>query len=130
MFCFVFAFLMSQVVLKSEPLQVELAVSSEEQVLGLMNHAYLPEGHGMLFVYEEPKTLVFAMKKTKIPLSIGFFDATGRLLQIEHMHVVKDFSAQAPLYVSKRPAQYALEVPMGWFERHGILPGDQLEWKR
>ena len=120
------ALVMSQIILQNESLNVELAITEQERSTGLMHHTSLLEGQGMLFIYLEPTTLCFAMKTTQIPLSIGFFDANRRLLQIEDMPVAN--GKKQSRYLSKRPAQYALEVPLGYFERHHIEPGALFEW--
>ena len=127
MFVYSLAFLMSHIVLGPEPLQVELALTQREHGVGLMQRTELPEGRGMLFIYQEAEILSFWMKDTKIPLSVGFFDKNRRLLEIQHMQVSQE--AEPPLYVSGHPAQYALEVPLGWFERHGISPGASFQWR-
>lgn len=45
---------------------------------------------------------------------------------MEPMKSVMD--QQTPLYRSQSPAQYALEVNKGWFERHKIKVGTQWNW--
>lgn len=102
---------------------VEIADTVSTRNLGLMDRSSLPEGNGMLFVYEEPETLSFWMKNTKIPLSIGFFDAERRLIQVEDMDPPKTRESPLRIYSSSFPAQYALEVPQHWFKKHKIPYG-------
>jgi uncharacterized protein len=104
---------------------VERAETEEAQAQGLMNRLILPEGTGMLFIFDEPEILSFWMKNTLIPLSIGFFDENRCLINIENMDPPKNGSL--PTYKSQKPARYALEVPQGWFERHHIHPPMQFE---
>jgi uncharacterized protein len=118
----------AQIRLQNERLVVEIARTIHEQAMGLMGRKDLPEGTGMLFVYEKPQILYFWMKNTHIPLSIGFFDASRRLINIEDMDPPK--GQELPVYQSQKPARYALEVPQGWFDRHGIRPGLRFEWER
>lgn len=106
-------------------LSVEIAETEEERVKGLGGRDFLPENSGMLFVYEKPRILSFWMKDTSIPLSIAFFDKDRRLTHIEHMNP----SLELPLFQSKSPCAYALEVPQGWFEKHQIGPGAQFTIK-
>lgn len=103
---------------------VEIADTASSQEMGLMHRETLPPDHGMLFVYNQPEILSFWMKNTKIPLSVGFFDQQQRLLQIEHMNPPKKPDA-CPVYQSKFPAKYALEVPQHWFEEHKIAIGNK-----
>ena len=62
---------------------VEIADDAAERAQGLMGRTALPEGHGMLFVYESARPASFWMKDTLIPLDMLFFDAAGRL---RHVH--------------------------------------------
>ncbi|MBF8263837.1 MAG: hypothetical protein HW387_1502 [Parachlamydiales bacterium] len=111
----------------NEPLTVDLAQTPSERSLGLMGRKSLPEGTGMLFVYEKPGILSFWMKNTRIPLSIAFFDAGRRLINTVDMDPPQ--GTHLPIYQSAKPAQYALEVPQGWFESHGIRPSMRFEWE-
>ena len=80
-----------------------------------MGRSHLPENSGMMFVFEEPKTYCFWMKNTLIPLSVGFIDAQGRLVQIAHMQ-----PKSLQHHCAKQPVLYALEVNQGWFERNDV----------
>ncbi|MBV9488415.1 MAG: DUF192 domain-containing protein [Verrucomicrobia bacterium] len=100
-------------------LVVEVADTEESRSTGLMYRASLPSDHGMLFVFDQPMQANFWMKNTKIPLSIGFLDSSGKLLETRDM---QPFSETLTTSRSDRVA-YALEVNQGWFERNHVLPG-------
>jgi uncharacterized membrane protein (UPF0127 family) len=102
-------------------LEVEIADTHESRAKGLMGRLDLEEDHGMLFVYKTAQPLCFWMKNTFIPLSIAFFNEDKVLLQILDMD--PPFQEPYPLYKSKTPALYALEVPQGWFRKKKIKPG-------
>lgn len=116
----------AQIRLGNEVLTIEIARTHETRSRGLMGRTELSEGKGMLFIYEESKRLVFWMKNTPIPLSIGFFDEDKTLINILDM--------DPPIgnifirYRSRAPALYALEVPQGWFEKHGIQIGTKFSF--
>ena len=101
-------------------LNLEIAATPEARRCGLSSRSGLPPDGGMLFVL--PKTMPFAvwMKNTRIPLSIAFIDAAGRITAIEQM------VPQRPdvIYDSKQPVRYAVEVNQGWFDKHGVHAGD------
>lgn len=101
-------------------LTVEIADTLSSRNQGLMGKDSIPDGYGMLFVYDKPQKIAFWMKNTKIPLSIGFFDAEKRLVQIEDMDPPKSPEATLRTYASSLPVQYALEVPQNWFKLHKI----------
>src|SRR5574341_2349311 len=65
--------------------QIELATTPDEQILGLMYRDKLEDNGGMLFIFPRQKILSFWMKDTRIPLSIAFIKADGRITQIESM---------------------------------------------
>ncbi|MDR1588064.1 MAG: DUF192 domain-containing protein [Treponema sp.] len=101
------------------PLKVELAKTGDEQARGLMYRKQLPEGEGMLFIFERDKVLSFWMKDTLIPLSIAFIAADGRIIDIKDMQALDTNTVN-----SSRSVRYALEVPQGWFKRMGVGEGD------
>lgn len=112
-----------------ENLSAEIADTRERQSQGLMWRKELADGKAMLFPYEQEQILNFWMKNTLIPLSIGFFDANRRLVDIQDMipgdpklpdHLL-------PQTMSRAPAKYALEVPLGWFKRKKISLGAELK---
>jgi uncharacterized protein len=106
------------------PVRVEIADTEAEQQTGLMGRSALAEDAGMLFVFEGEQALSFWMKDTLIPLSIAYFDAEGRIVDIQDMQPLDDVP---PHYVSAEPAQYALEVNQGFFEEWGVMVGDTVE---
>jgi uncharacterized membrane protein (UPF0127 family) len=104
-------------------LNAEVADTPQTSQNGLMFRDSLPENRGMLFVFEHPKTAFFWMKNTKIPLSIAFIDSTGKILEIKSLKPLDETTVPS---ASDRVA-FALEVNEGWFGRHGISPGAQID---
>jgi uncharacterized membrane protein (UPF0127 family) len=102
---------------------VEIADDPEARSRGLMNRDSLPENRGMLFVYPQEQILSFWMRNTRIPLDIAFIDQNGFILEIQQMEPHDDAS-----HASKQPAMYALEMRKGWFEDHGVEPGEKVEF--
>lgn len=103
------------------PLQAELARSETEQEKGYMGRKTIPDGTGMLFVYESDRKMYFWMKNTPHPLSIAYIDSSG---------VIRDIFDMQPLSLatveSSGSVRYALEVPQGWFGRVGVKAGDKI----
>jgi uncharacterized membrane protein (UPF0127 family) len=104
--------------------RVEVADDLAEQAKGLMYRTTLGENRGMLFVYPDERELSFWMKDTLIPLSIAFIDSERRIIDIQDMKPLDD---EPPHYVSAEPAQYALEVNQGFFEKGGVKVGDRVD---
>lgn len=103
-------------------LEVEVATTPEEYILGLMYRDTLEENGGMLFIFPKERFLSFWMKDTRIPLSIAFIKANGRIAQIESM---KPYSLDT--HVSKEKVKYALEMKEGWFKAHNVKEGDAVK---
>lgn len=109
-------------------LDVELASTSAQWYKGLMHRKSLGENEGMLFVYPDSKKRTFWMKDTYIPLSIGFFDAKRRLMEIARLDPPRSvMQINLPETVSQHPARYVLEVPQGWFKDHEVALGSVFE---
>ncbi len=104
---------------KSISVMAEIASKQEERNFGYMERKVIPEGTGMLFVFEKEQMLSFWMKNTPTPLSIAYIDAKGQITDILDM---KPFSLES--IESSRSAKYALEVPQGWFGRNGVSQND------
>jgi uncharacterized membrane protein (UPF0127 family) len=116
-----------QIKINQKTLIVEVARTEAELARGLMDRVDLKGIDGMLFVFPYERRLSFWMKNTYIPLSIGFFNKEGVLIDIQDMEpVVSAVQKSIPQYESRMPALYALEVPRGWFKRQQIKVGHKL----
>ena len=94
---------------------------------GLMNITKLPPNTGMLFVFDEETLQSFWMKNTLIPLSIGFIDGKGTLVDVQEMVPAQSMlQVEIPTYHSRKPAAYALEMNKGWFSSHKVKTGAKL----
>ncbi|HOX13755.1 MAG TPA: DUF192 domain-containing protein [Spirochaetia bacterium] len=105
------------------PAQVtaEIARTPGERELGLMFRKALPDGAGMLFVFDTDERLSFWMKNTLVPLSIAYISSDGTIREILDMEP----RSLAPV-PSQYSVRYALEVPQGWFSRAGVRVGDRV----
>ena len=101
---------------------VKLAETEAQRRHGLMFTPYLPERHGMLFVFDTDAPRQFWMKNTQIPLDILFFASDGRLVNIVHSAVPFSLTARN----SAGPARYVLELNGGVAAEIGVQPDAQL----
>lgn len=99
----------------------EIADTYEMRQHGFMERKSIPDGTGMLFVFESDRILSFWMKNTPTPLSIAYIDSNGKIRDIFDM---KPLSLSET--VSTVSVRYALEVPQGWFEKVGVKIGDTI----
>lgn len=119
------AFVLRTVDLRIGPakLAAEVADTPDSRATGLMFRDSLPPDQGMLFVFEQPQQANFWMKSTKIPLSIGFLDSSGTLLEIRNMQPFDE----TPVTSRSERVAYALEVNQGWFDRNHVHLGTKAE---
>ncbi|HUX38272.1 MAG TPA: DUF192 domain-containing protein [Rectinemataceae bacterium] len=97
----------------------ELARTEDQRERGLMFRKTVEDGHGMLFFFDTDQVLSFWMKNTFVPLSIAWIGSDGVIKGIS------DMAAQSLDPVSsERSVRYALEAPLGWFQRAGVKVGD------
>lgn len=107
-------------------LEAYIADDDSKRRDGLMYVTRLSENTGMLFVFEGQQILSFWMKNTVIPLSIGFIDDKGVLVDVQEMEPASLVHLRIPTYQSRKPATYALEMNKGWFARRKIKTGATL----
>ena len=107
---------------------VDLALTPEEQQLGLGGRDALPWDEGMYFVYERSALYGFWMKGMRFPIDIVWI-RSGRIV---------DISAQVPFVPGEngptvRPREAVdavLEVPAGYANANGWRIGDRVQLTR
>ncbi|MDO8574925.1 MAG: DUF192 domain-containing protein [bacterium] len=108
-------------------INIEYAKTPEKRISGLMNRQTLPKFSGMIFIFPDEKIREFWMKDTLIPLEIMFVGTKGRINEITTMKPCAPDVLTCPVYTSKEPARFAIEVNAGFTERARIIEGDILE---
>ena len=84
---------------------------------------------GMVFLFTQPQRTGFWMRNTPMPLSIAYFDRTGRFVSMADMTPCTD-SPGCPTYFAARPYSSAIEVPQGQLARLGIAAGSRAQrWR-
>jgi uncharacterized protein len=110
-------------------ISVEVAETRDQQRIGLMERTSLPDGEGMIFVYDEPQpaSASFYMFRTRIPLDIAFVGEDQRIVAILQMEpCISPIADLCTSYTPDVPYTAALEVPGGYLERHGVAVGDRV----
>ncbi len=100
----------------------EIAKTSADREKGFMYRKNIPDGTGMLFVFEKDQILNFWMKNTPHPLSIAYIDYKGVIRDILDMKPMTTTSITSSVSV-----RYALEVPQGWYKKNNIQVGDKID---
>lgn len=96
--------------------QTRLADTQQKRYVGLSNTEKLGETEGMLFEYPEEKRHRLVMRDMDFPLDVIHVGADGRVTKWGSMTEV----GEAVEGVSK----YAIELPHGFCEDHGVAKGD------
>jgi uncharacterized membrane protein (UPF0127 family) len=99
-------------------LEVEVADETPERTVGLSGREEVPDGTGMLFVFES-RGAGFWMKDTLVALSVAFMGRCGEIVDIQDMQPLS-----LDLHQAEADFSFGLEVPQGWFRDNGIEVGD------
>ena len=102
--------------------KAEIASTFDERKNGFMFRQEIPDGTGMLFIFEEEQILDFWMKNTPHPLSIAYIDKNGKIRDILDMTPYSLANI-----TSSTEVLYALEVPQGWYGKVNVKVGDKLK---
>ncbi len=105
---------------------LELALTPEEQALGLMFRESLPDRTGMLFVFETSDSHHFWMKNTMIPLDMIWMDASGKVVYVS-ADTPPCKADPCPTYGPDGPASQVLEIAGGLAKKEGITAGATLK---
>jgi|CXWL01.1.fsa_nt_gi uncharacterized membrane protein (UPF0127 family) len=106
-------------------IDIEKADTEVDRQFGLMFRKSMPEGQGMLFLFEQNEQQSFWMRNTYIPLDIMFVDENGVITTIhENAKPLNDTSLP-----SNGKAKYVVEVNGGYAQKHGIKVGDKISWQ-
>jgi uncharacterized membrane protein (UPF0127 family) len=106
-------------VVGGETFSVEVSRTDAARAKGLMGRSTLGPREGMLFVFDRDQHLDFWMKNTRVPLSIAFLSAEGKILEIADM---EPFSEK--VIRSRLSSRYALELRQGRFGEVGAGEGN------
>jgi len=112
-----------QLHIKSNVLNTEVADTPLTSERGLMFRDSMPDDHGMLFIFDHPKTAAFWSRNTKIPLSIAYIDPAGKIVEIKSLRPFDE----TPVPSTSDQIAFALEVNEGWFSRHGVVTGTRIQ---
>jgi uncharacterized membrane protein (UPF0127 family) len=107
---------------------LELATTDQERTLGLMFRESLPEGRGMLFLFDKQEIHPFWMKYTFIPLDMIWLDGAGKVVDVR-ADVQPCRSDPCPSYSPRAPDRAVLEVNAGFAAAHGVTIGSVLHFE-
>ena len=103
-------------------IKTELAITPDQQQIGMMFRRSMGTHEGMLFISDQPGQRCFWMRNTLVPLTIAFIADDGTIVNLADMDAQSDVS-----HCSARPVRFALEVNRGWFAKRGLKAGLRLQ---
>lgn len=106
-------------------IEAKVADEPDRRQQGLMQVPELPEGVGMLFLFEEPRTGGFWMKNTLVPLDIAYI-RDGEVVSVLQMDPCE--ADPCPTYDPEVEYDAALEVEQGTLAEAGIDEGASVTW--
>ena len=104
--------------------QVDLALTAEEQRQGLSGRSGLDGDKGMLFVFDSPDKYFFWMKDMKFPIDMIWISEDFRVVYIKKDARPELFPEN---YGPKENAKYVLEVVSGFSDKNSLKIGDKLQ---
>ena len=99
-------------------IDAQIAATDAQRATGLMSRISMPEGEGMLFVFERAGVQCFWMKNTLIPLTAAFIADDGSIVNLADMQPQSEDN-----HCSTAPVRYVLEMNQGWFAQRHIRAG-------
>lgn len=108
---------------KSHEFNVEMALTPDQQTVGLMNRPSVPADGGMLFDWGRPRESSMWMKNTISSLDMVFINADGTIRSIGERTVPLSLATVQ----SRGPVRATLELAAGTTERLGIRVGDTVK---
>jgi len=107
------------VIFGADTVVAEVARTPDERAEGPMSREAVPDGTGMLFIFDDSRVRSFWMKNTFVDLDIAYIDPSYVIVDIKQMEAESEEAVEGAA-----PAMFALEVRQGWFAEHGIEIGD------
>lgn len=114
----------AQVTIASQVIELEVARTSTEQSIGLMDRDRLPDNHGMLFPFSPPRPVGFWMKNVKISLDMVFL-LSGRVVEIA-INVPPCKAEPCPTYGPNGAVDQVIELRGNRASELGLKVGDRL----
>ena len=116
---------MTTVTIGSTTISAKIADTDALRELGLSGTQSLPQGQGMLFIFQTPGNYAFWMKDMNYALDILWANASGTITTI-HPNLSPQTYPQA-FYPQTPDALYVLEVPAGYSAEKNIKVGDTMQ---
>jgi uncharacterized membrane protein (UPF0127 family) len=107
----------------------QIADTVDKETQGLSGRTDLPQGMGMLFVFDAPSPQYMWMKDMNIPLDMVWLDENKKVVHVAAGVTPETYLQNPPgIFYSPIPALYVIEIPSGDANRLGIIVGKTLSF--
>jgi len=103
--------------------EVEMADSILKKVTGVMFRRHLPPGFAMIFDMGMETRANIAIHMVFVSIDVVYLDDTRKIVDIK-----RRLRPWIGVAIPRRRARYAIEMPAGAAEEHGLKEGGVLEW--
>ncbi len=118
----------NQVCFSNSCFDVELAITEQQKLNGLMNRESLNQTSGMLFIFTKLDNYSFWMKDTLIPLDLLWLNSNKQVVFIKE-NALPCNSQKCEIFSPNEKAKYVLEIPAFSASSNNITLGTQAEFK-
>ena len=108
-----------KIYLGAEAIDAELALTSQEEMTGMMYRTNIQETDAMLFVLPYTQRANFWMKNCPESISAAYITPDGAIVEIHHLEANDTNGVQS----AEENIRFVLETKEGWFTRHNIGTG-------
>lgn len=115
----------NQLKIGSKTLNIEVADTDEERILGLSGRTSLGENDGLLFVFKKEGKYGFWMKDMNFPIDIIWIGKDKKIVHVES-NVLP--SSYPKVFFPQELSLYVLEVSAGFLNKNNIKIGDFVDF--
>jgi len=111
---------------------VELAITPEERSQGLSGREVLPQGSGMLFVFEGDQHLSFWMRDMNFPLDMVWIESSCHVVDVTRGAPIPEPGqslSDLPRFSPSQAARFVLEVNAGEFDGMDASIGEAVRFE-
>jgi hypothetical protein len=118
--------------IKNQVFELELALDSESRKQGLSDRKSIADDGGMLFVFPDPVSTQFVMRRCYVPIDLIFIDDDGYIDSLHAMEVIEPIGGarwKNPFtgYKTTGYILYAVELKGGKIAELGLERGEKIE---
>ena len=107
-------------------LTADVADNESQRELGLSGRAGLPEGTGMLFVFQVDGQHAFWMKDMLFSIDMIWLSPEKKVVYIAANARPESYPSS---YMPESASRYVIEVPAGWAARHNVAIGSVAQFQ-